>query len=85
MCIRDSIVSDIKNQKVKCKKEVWEYLAFVLKDVVKTYRDSIAKIETDTLSLNTQIKTLIAEGNHIAVTGTRKLRFSTSSAIRTIR
>lgn len=62
---RNNIVSDIKNQKIKCKKEVWEYLAFALKDVVKTYRDSIAKIETDTLSLNTQIKTLVAEGKQI--------------------
>lgn len=62
---RNNIVSDIKNQKIKCKKEVWEYLAFALKDVVKSYRDNIAKIETDTLSLNTQIKTLIAEGKQI--------------------
>lgn len=62
---RNNIVSDIKNQKVKCKKEVWEYLAFALKDVVKTYRDSIAKIEADTSALNAQIKLLIAEGNQI--------------------
>lgn len=59
---RNNIVSDIKNQKIKCKKEVWEYLAFVLKDVVKNYRDSITNIEADTLILNTQIKTLISEG-----------------------
>lgn len=62
---RNNIVSDIKNQKIKCKKEVWEYLAFTLKDVVKTYRDGIAKIEADTSALNTQIKTLIDESKQI--------------------
>lgn len=62
---RNNIVSDIKNQKIKCKKKVWEYLAFVLKDVVKTYRDSIAKIEADSSALNTRIKTLVAESNQI--------------------
>lgn len=62
---RNNIVSDIKNQKIKCKKEVWEYLAFVLKDVVKIYRDSITNIEVDILILNTQIKTLISEGKQI--------------------
>lgn len=62
---RNNIVSDIKNQKIKCKKEVWEYLAYVLKDVVKTYRDTITKISVDVSALNTQMKTLIAEGKQL--------------------
>lgn len=62
---RNNIVSDIKNQKMKCKNEVWEYLAFVLKDVVKTYRDSISKIDAETSALNAQIKTLVTEGHQI--------------------
>ncbi len=62
---RNNIVSDIKNQKIKCKKEVWEYLAFILKDVVKTYRDTITNIETAISTLNTQTKALIVEGNRI--------------------
>ena len=63
--VRNNIVSDIKNQKIKCKKEVWEYLAYVLKDVVKTYRDTITKISVDVSALNTQMKTLIAEGKQL--------------------
>lgn len=62
---RNNIVSDIKNQKIKCKKEVWEYLAYVLKDVVKTYRDTITKISVDVSALNTQMKTLIAESKQL--------------------
>ena len=62
---RNNIVSDIKNQKIKCKKEVWEYLAFVLKDVVKNYRDTISAISSDIAALNTQMKTLIADGNKL--------------------
>lgn len=62
---RNNIVSDIKNQKIKCKKEVWEYLAYMLKDVVKTYRETITKISADVSALNTQMKTLIAEGKQL--------------------
>lgn len=64
---RNNIVSDIKNQKIKCKKEVWEYLAYVLKDVVKTYRDTITKISVDVSALNTQMKTLIVEGKQLNI------------------
>lgn len=64
---RNNIVSDIKNQKIKCKKEVWEYFAYVLKDVVKTYRDTIMKISVDVSALNTQMKTLIDESKQLNI------------------
>ena len=62
---RNDIISDIKNRKVKCKKEVWEYLAYVLKDEVKKYRDTITQIASDISALNTQMKTLIADGHKL--------------------
>lgn len=62
---RNDIISDKKNRKVKCKTEVWEYIAYVLKDVVQKYRDTISKINADITALNTQMKSMIAEGNKI--------------------
>lgn len=46
---------------------MWEYLAYVLKDVVKTYRDTITKISVDVSALNTQMKTLIVEGKQLNI------------------
>ncbi len=62
---RNAIISDIKNQKIKCRTEVWEYIAYVLKDTVQKYRDDITKINMDIEGLNSQMKTLIADGKKI--------------------
>lgn len=54
----NNLVGDKKNQKVKCSNEVWEHLAYVLKDTVKDYNNTLKKAETEMKALNNEIRTL---------------------------
>ena len=66
--MNNDIVNDIKIKKDKCKKEVWEYLAYVLRDDVTRYKTSIESLDeeiktlcAEASSLKAQIKTLTSE------------------------
>lgn len=63
--VRNYVIGDKKNQEEQCKTEVWEHLAFVLKDSVKQYKDALAQLDTDIDNLKMQMQTLVEEGNKL--------------------
>ena len=63
--VRNYIIGDRKNQEEQCKREVWEHLAFVLKDSVKKYRDTVTQLDNDVNHLKMQMQTLVDEGNKL--------------------
>lgn len=62
---RNNIISDIRNKKNKCKNDIWEYFAFILKDTVKKYRNRMVKAESDIAELNMQMRAIITEAHRI--------------------
>lgn len=54
----NTLVGDKKNQQSKCGKEVWEYLAFVLRDAVKEYNDTLANADKELNALKTELNNL---------------------------
>ncbi|MCI8804630.1 MAG: AAA family ATPase [Clostridiales bacterium] len=62
----NEIVKDVKTKKTKCKSEVWEYLAFVLKDDINIYKETVSTLEKEINELDRKINRVIDEGRELA-------------------
>lgn len=58
----NDIIADIKTKKVKCKKEVWEYLAHFLKKEVESYNTAIITIDAEIKKLQGEMEQLKKDG-----------------------
>ena len=83
---RNDIINDIKNKKNKCKKEVWEYLACLLDENVKKYRNKNAQIESETAALIAEMKNIKDEvrKTNAYISELRKQTVNTESAVKGI-
>ncbi len=52
----NSIVNDKRKKQKQCKREVWEMIAFMLKDQVADYKDALAALDADIKSLKETIE-----------------------------
>ncbi len=57
----NEIVKDIKSKKMKCRSEVWEYLAFILKDDIDIYKTNVLTLEKELNELDRKINSVIKE------------------------
>lgn len=57
----NAIIASQKTNQTKCKKEVWEHIAFLLKTEVADYNNTKAALESDIRTLDSTINTLTTE------------------------
>lgn len=61
----NSIVNDKRKKQEQCKREVWEMIAFLLKDEIADYKDAMATFDKDIKSLDEKINAARADWRRI--------------------
>lgn len=79
----NTLVGDKKNQQSKCSKEVWEYLAFILQEAVKDYKDTLANTDKELKNLKTELDSLKRRSENITneISDLNKLVVNTEATI----
>jgi wobble nucleotide-excising tRNase len=82
----NDIVNDIKTQKIKCKKNIWEYLADFLGNEVKSYNNTVAALDKEIKQLKIDMDKLTSLGFSLAqkINELNKKTINTESTIESI-